>query len=628
MSRLRWGAAEGRTIRASDQGTQASGWLRLLLLACLLPSLALAGATIAPLSGADPEHFPVADGLHDATDFWRRVYTEVDTTQGFIHDNRELGVVYEVVELGGELSRRQRSRLVSKRITHYRRILERLASGRRSGLSDEQQDVLALWPEGVSNATLAKAAKRLRFQLGQANRFREGLERSGTYLPHIRAEFEDLGLPPELALLPHVESSFHAGARSHAAAVGMWQFTRSTGRRFMQVDHVVDERLDPYLAAGAAARLLQQNHEDLGSWPLALTAYNHGVAGMRRAARKLGTEDMGEIVARYDGRTFGFASRNFYASFIAAVHVHLHADQYFGNVASAPAVPHHAVEIPDYIPAAALADSLDLEVKALQKLNPALRWPVWRGEKHVPKGYLLRLPAELDLLAAREALGTLPETQRFAQQTPDVQHRVQRGESLSVIGARYGVSARAIADLNGLKSAHFIRVGQTLKLPVRTGSTKGTAVARAPAEDRPRSVEAKGGVIATASAAPNKAVATSTTTGGTYRVRNGDSLSVIARRLGVRQRDLIAANQLSNANRLSVGQLLVVPGKGQSFETYVPEVYTVQRGDSVWEVAKRFGIPRQRIVSLNSLQDGQQIYIGQKLRLKAALGAPAAATGQ
>ena len=71
-----------------------------------------------------------------------------------------------------------------------------------------------------------------------------------------------------------------------------------------------------------------------------------------------------------------------------------------------------------------------------------------------------------------------------------------------------------------------------------------------------------------------------------------------------------------------------MPGKGQAFETYIPEIYTVQRGDSVWEVAKRFGVPREQIVSLNALQDGQRIYIGQKLRLKPVLGSAAAATGE
>ncbi|MEO0421090.1 MAG: LysM peptidoglycan-binding domain-containing protein [Pseudomonadota bacterium] len=621
MSQLRWGAAKGRTIRAWAQGTQAITWAPwLAVLVWLFATVAAADEATAPVTGADPAHFPVPPSLHAATDFWRRVYTEVETSQGFIHDNRELGVVYEVVELGGELSRRQRSRLVSKRITHYRRILERLASGARSGLTDEQREVLSLWPEDVTNATLAQAAKRLRFQLGQANRFREGLARSGRYLDHIRAEFAALGLPEELALLPHVESSYNAGARSHAAAVGMWQFTRSTGRRFMQVDHVVDERLDPYLAAAAAARLLQQNHEDLGAWPLALTAYNHGVAGMRRATVKLGTQNIGDIVERYDGRTFGFASRNFYASFIAAVHVHQHASQYFGDVTPASPVPHHAVEIPDFVPAAALAESLGTDLDTLRKLNPALRWPIWRGEKHVPKGYALRVPATLDLLSAREALGAVPATQRFARQTPDVQHRVERGESLSVIGARYGVSARAIAELNGLKSAHLIRVGQTLKLPVR-------ATQRAPT---PAPVTAK--AISTPATASSRPAATTaavvTAPGGTYRVRRGDSISVIARRLGVRQRDLIAANRLSNADRLSVGQMLVVPGKGQTFETYVPEVYTVRRGDSVWEVAKRFGIPRNRIVSLNALKSGQHIFIGQKLRLKPVLGAAGATTAE
>src|SRR5690606_31302286 len=114
----------------------------------------------------------------------------------------------------------------------------------------------------------------------QSDRFREGLVRSGAYRDHIESVIAARGLPPELVILPHVESSFHPGAFSSVAASGMWQFMRETAQRFMRVDLVVDERLDPWVATEGAMELLEYNYGRLGTWPLALTAYNHGTNGM------------------------------------------------------------------------------------------------------------------------------------------------------------------------------------------------------------------------------------------------------------------------------------------------------------------------------------------------------------
>ena len=157
----------------------------------------------------------------------------------------------------------------------------------------------------------------MRFQLGQADRFRAGLIRAGAWEDYIRQTLTDMDLPVELVALPHVESSYNPLAYSRVGAAGMWQLTRSTGRRYLRVDSVVDERLDPFRATVAAARLLEHNHDVTGTWPLAITAYNHGAAGMRRAVRKLGTNEITTIVRQYRSRTFGFSSRNFYPAFLS-----------------------------------------------------------------------------------------------------------------------------------------------------------------------------------------------------------------------------------------------------------------------------------------------------------------------
>src|SRR5437763_250276 len=148
----------------------------------------------------------------------------------------------------------------------------------------------------------------VRFQLGQADRFRAGLIRSGAWETHIAQVLANLGLPAELAVLPHVESSFNPAAYSKVGAAGLWQFMRSTGRRYMRIDSAVDDRLDPFRSTEAAAQLLAYNYRVLGTWPLALTAYNHGTAGVRRAKETLGTDDIVRIVRSYNSRTFGFAS--------------------------------------------------------------------------------------------------------------------------------------------------------------------------------------------------------------------------------------------------------------------------------------------------------------------------------
>ena len=237
---------------------------------------------IAPPALSAPKDFPRPAALEEDVAFWKRIYSEVGTDAGLIHDSRDLGVVYEVAQIPTGLSYRARERHTEKRKKIYKQILLKLAKGKRSGLSREEKRVLALFPKNVSNSTLKKSASRVRFQLGQANKFRAGVIRSGAYKPHILATLRDMNLPLEIASLPHVESSYTPNVYSRVGAAGLWQFTRSTGRRFMRVDHVVDERLDPYHASIAAARLLEQNRRVTGAWPLAITAYNHGAAGMRR----------------------------------------------------------------------------------------------------------------------------------------------------------------------------------------------------------------------------------------------------------------------------------------------------------------------------------------------------------
>jgi len=218
------------------------------------------------------------------------------------------------------------------------------------------------------------------------------LIRSAVWEKQIARTLTQHGVPAEIAALPHVESSFNLAAYSKVGAAGLWQFMPSTAKRFMRVDSVVDERLDPYSATEAAANLMLYNYRLLGTWPLAVTAYNHGPGGLRRAQDELGTSDIAVIVKRYQGKTFGFASRNFYVAFLAALEVDRNAEKFFGPLTRLPDTESTPTELPDYIPVDALAKAFKVDMGALRVLNPALRPPIWNGARFVPRGYPLRLP--------------------------------------------------------------------------------------------------------------------------------------------------------------------------------------------------------------------------------------------
>ncbi len=506
-----------------------------ILLLLLLP-VALAGSTADAVSAPAerPNPFPVPAGLEKDVAFWTRIYTEVPTTGGLIHDNRRLDVVYEVTSVP-KGSRRTRQRHTDARKRHYKAILKTLARGKRTGLSGEEERVLALFGPGVTNEELAQASRRLRFQLGQADKFRAGVIRSGAYIGHIRSTLDEMGLPPQIAALPHVESSYTPHAYSHVGAAGLWQFTRSTGRRFMQVDHVVDERLDPYRATVAAARLLEQNYRVLKSWPLAITAYNHGASGMRRAKRQLGTDDIETIVRRYRSRTFGFASRNFYVEFVAAARIAADPERYFGELHLDTPTRYETIELPFHATPKTVAEAIGVDLETLKRTNPALRNTVWTGAKYIPRGYELRVPAAALATPLEVAIANVPRDQRHARQVRDTYHVIRRGETLSTIAARYGTRVSTLKHLNGLVSSHRIRAGQKLRLPPESGSAQLASVRREVA-------------IEPMTPPPD----------GRYTVQPGDTIWKIAKQFGMTERELLAHNQLRNRHRIQAGQVLKV----------------------------------------------------------------------
>ena len=582
--------------------------------------LAVAPSWSAEIVG-DPFMRPAS--LEPDIDFWRQIFSEIDSDHAFLHDSRHLNVIYETVRIPPGATARDRRRIADQKRDRYRKTLELLANGQRESLDAEQYRVLGLWPKDISSKELKEAARRIRFQQGLADRFREGLQRSGAWRPYIEEQLQTHDVPLGLAALPHVESSFNPEARSHVGASGLWQFTRSTGRRFMTIDHVVDDRRDPFSSSEAAAKLLAYNYSVLQSWPLAITAYNHGVGGMRRAVKKLGTEDIGVINRKYQSRTFGFASRNFYVAFLAALEVERNAEQYFGVLEFSPPTAYIEIKVPRYIPAKALASAIGVSASTLREHNPALLESVWQGTKHVPRKHVLRIPTALSDKTAEQIIAAIPATQRYASQTPDKYHKVRSGESLSVIAARYDASVSELVALNSLKSRHRIRIGQTLRLPFA-----GVAI-------------------------PDGAA--------TYKVHSGDSLSVIARNAGVTQMHLMELNSLQSRDRIYAGQTLYLASSAAAVKKVAatptqhvqqvsiiadpvadlkyapasanqmavtaalsdPNDYEIAAGDSIeihagetlGHYADWLGVKTQRLRDMNGIAYGKPVVVGRRIKL-------------
>ncbi|TLZ20932.1 MAG: LysM peptidoglycan-binding domain-containing protein, partial [Gammaproteobacteria bacterium] len=207
----------------------------------------------------------------------------------------------------------------------------------------------------------------------------------------------------------------------------------------------------------------------------------------------------------YSSRTFGFASRNFYVSFLAALDIDRNPEKYFGALQKQSEARFQEVQMPAYVPMATLERALKIDADKLRALNPALLRSVWDGQQRVPKAYHLRLPLDgsawtRELLAQR-----LSPAEMFAGQSSPPRYRVQRGDTLTSVAVRYGVSAETLARLNHLRTGARLHAGRSITVPETAPVTVAAAAAPAPAAPAPAAATPP---VALAPAAPAPAAAT------------------------------------------------------------------------------------------------------------------------
>lgn len=517
-----------------------------------------AATPAAPLKALPPwdeAKFPHYAALKPAIGFWTRIFGEYSENQSVIHSELLPAKIFGVLDFRGDAVTLERNAFARKRNNEeteakqrYNTLLRQVHELRNTPeqMTPEQKRIYDLLADQPGDDRYLALVGTLRAQRGLKERTQLALQTSNKYLPVMEATFNKYQLPTQLTRLPLVESSFNVDAYSKVGAAGLWQFMPSSARIYMRLNDVVDDRRDPWASTDGAARHLADDYKMLGSWPLALTAYNHGRGGISRGLSSTNSTTLPELIERYKHKNFGFASRNFYAEFLAANDV----ERNWRISQSGPnkeVLMFDTVETKHYVPYETLRRLCGADDELFRKLNPAYRPEVISGRLYVPPGHIIRIPAG-KAKTFEVGYEKLTSNERFSAQKALFQmHRVKKGESLSRIAKSYGVSQQAVRDANGLKKSAKLRNGQTLKIPPRVEQRPGP-ITVAVGESKPVQTRAQ-----KLQAAP--AVRT-------HKVKLGQTLSSIARRYKVSVASLREANGLGESSHIRPGMRLKVPTEG------------------------------------------------------------------
>jgi membrane-bound lytic murein transglycosylase D len=433
--------------------------------------------------------------------------------------------------------------VVKRSVEDVKRQMLQLSDGEEATTELQERILEQLSDRGLSPRVLREWIEQdlIRTQTGIRERYAEAVRRAWRYLPVMEQIFsQEYGLPKELTRIPFIESSFDYTAYSSVGAAGIWQFMPRTARAHrMLVGRYVDERRDPIKATRAAAEYLRQAYNSLGSWPLAITSYNHGVGGVRSKVRKAGTSDLATIVEDPNERYFGFASTNFYPEFLAAVEIFNDLQRYFPEVREEPPLQVAAYRLTRPASAHTIANRLGISAEDLKEANYGLLDPIWSGRAAIPAGYSLRVPISLreraDRLfgggdaayAAAPPMQSEPRIVQVSERPSGSLYTVKRGENINSIARKFGIPTGDIIRSNSLRSSK-VTSGQQLRIVRVSGQSEGRVQAQ-----------------------PQKVAQHIT-------VRQGDTVGSIATKNRVSVDRLRAVNGI-RGNKIVVGQKLKLP---------------------------------------------------------------------
>ncbi len=411
--------------------------------------------------------------------------------------------------------------------------------------------------------------------------------RSEKYLYHIVEEVQKRGMPTEIALLPMVESAFNPQAYSTSRASGIWQFIPSTGKHFgLKQNWWVDNRRDVKAATDAALTYLQKLHVMFGSWDLALAAYNAGEGTVMRAIernRKKG------LPTDYQSLNLPAETKNYVPKLQAVKNIMTNPEQYGLNIQPIPNQPYFTqVTAPSKIDTKLAAKLAGVSLEEFVSLNPEYNRPVLTATD-----------------GAHEILLPVGKDQEFAANLANYDkplvswqtYQTRPGERLDSVARKFGVSVAELRSVNDIGRKN--RAPRQLLVPGSEGVGEPALdiepTSTAPA-DEPESVSKKRHVV-----------------------KKGEHLDSIARRYGTTSKKLLSLNHLKS-RKLRTGQVLLVQGDNASKkpatqrESARKTYYTVRRGDTLAEIARKFNVATDDLQRWNNLR-GTRITPGHKLKI-------------
>lgn len=418
--------------------------------------------------------------------------------------------------------------------------------------------------------------QRLLFS-ARANSIEMASERGSPYIHYIVEQLEERDMPLELALLPIIESAYNPFAYSPAQAVGLWQFIPSTGRHFnLQQTSWYDGRRDITASTAAALRYLTYLHGLFNDdWLLALAAYNAGEGTVSRAIER--NQKLG-LPTDYWNLPLPRETQDYVPKLLALSQMVQTPEAYGLDLSPIANEPYfEVVALKQRMDLARVAEMAELDENEIYQLNPAFtRRITLDGPQH-----LLVPSAKAEMFAANLALMKPQDLVNWQQ------YKVRPGDTLGAIANRHNLSVNIIRDLNRLRG-DSLQIGQVLSLPQPAGTKQSSELLHAVARSQP---------------APRA-----------YRVRKGDSLWDIAKSQKVSVHDLQRWNNLSGSS-LKVGQALFLQAAGSTQQAKpAPTYYKVKKGDSLYEIAKRFNVQVNNLKTWNP-RDSQRLKPGQTLTL-------------